>query len=412
MAWGKKRVVRKGRAYGRSRGRKLQSAEQALSQAAHAKLTAMNQHATRGKVKTSMASAPAKRSRKRTSGTSVVRVKTDEKEGTGPYEQWSNRYDQATFGKLTNNKLLRRNIEKVIFQFNNIGRFGGSGRQWLGNYISANAIPEVNANVLPCVVFDLTSVTNTINGSIVSYPPCHQLYKRPVSGDIKWLALPGIDSTGATNGNWTVEYSPNVRTVGSSYPGDQSILKWASAEFELWGCQQKSTKYTVELCQFHEDVVPDLINASGTGSYEEFWDSMIKPYAFSPLAHTKSGFNAKKYKVWKRYNIMIDPTSTTESDPSPHCKVLKLFYRLNRYCKYDWEFANANGVTIGELQTNNHQLEDAENKNTVHPNARLFLMIRATNFVYKSTAIEPTTLTVADTPSISWKIRTCHIINQ
>lgn len=354
------------------------------------------------------AAAP-KSGKKSASTTRTTTMRRRKEEGTGAYNQWSQRYDSKTYGKLTMNKLVKQNIEETIFNYTMMGRFGGQGQYFMGNFLST-APGYVGDNFLPCIAIDLTSINNVISGSVVPYSPVAQLYKT-AGGLTKWFALGGTAPDGSATSTWSVEKSANLVTASSTYPGDQSVLKWAAAELELWGMKNYPTKWVVQLCQFSDDVCPDYANTTTDGNYEEFWDAYTKQYSYNPLAYQKDGYGKKKLKIWRTQAINIDPTASFENDASPHCKTLKLFYRLNRMMKYDWKYRNADGQAIADFQSSKYQQEDAENQNVVHPNARLFLMLRATNFQYQTSGGYPA-CTSANSPSVSMKVRTCHVINQ
>lgn len=350
-----------------------------------------------------------KRKGHRPTRTRVTRRKDND--GTGPYQQWSQRYAQATFGRMTLNKLINR--ETLIMYNQRFTRFNqGRGAEWL-----AQTTDTTNAvRTLPLVMWDLTGTVNHVDGSILKAPAAFQLAKSTVAstdGNIVWRPVSGLTMDGANSiTTWDVEKVEHGVNAPASYPGASSVLEWASIELELWGQQQHHTKWTIEVCQFNEDVTPDInLPATSTGGpYEMYWDSMIKSYAYSPLySGSINGFNSPKRKVLRRYNVDIDPTSTTESNADPHVKTFKMYFKFNRRCNYDWSKSGGNGQTIGQA---GNQFDDIDapteiqaNQLTVHPNARIYLMLRATDFNPKASFAAQT---VANTPSYSWKIRTKH----
>lgn len=353
--------------------------------------------------------AVGKRTKKGGSRTRTVTTRKRDDDGTGPYQQWSQRYAQASFGRMKLSKLI--NKENLTLYHQRFTRFNqGRGAEWLAQTTDTTN----NVRTLPCVWWDLTACINHVGGSI-SKPGCmYQLSKSIAAGtdgNIAWRPVNGLTLDGTTSTNtWEVEKSEHGASNNDSYPGASSVLQWAAIELELWGQQQYHTKWTVELCQFNEDVHPDpaVAVANTGGPYEMYWDSMIKSYAYSPLySGSINGFKGKKRKVLRRYNLDIDPTSTTETNADPHCRTFKLFFRFNRRCNYDWQKSGGNGQTITEFDDIDAPSEIASNQVTVHPNARIYLMLRATDYNPKASFAAQS---VSNTPSYSWKIRTRHML--
>lgn len=332
-------------------------------------------------------------------------------EGTGGYTQWSQRYQQATFGKLTPRKIDKLSTDTVVFRHQNIGPFNDYGKRFM-----YNATDGSGNLYYPLVLFELNSVNNYINGTQILMNPVHQMFQfAGPSTNIGWNALLGQDNTAVNATPWQLEKSSHVSGTPSSYPMNMSIHKWSSLDLELWGQTTKPTVYTIYLCQLSEDVLPTTFYSGGVGSYQsqsdqnavEFWQSMVKRYTYSPLAKIDDGFGNKKIKIMKQYKVNIDPTATYENDPDPHVKTMKLFYRFNRKSNFEWKFSTAAGQSIANMNDADWQPELGQNQNQVHPNARLFVMVRASNFT-RSTLTDTTN---AIAPSISWVMRSCHLVN-
>lgn len=333
-------------------------------------------------------------------------------EGTGGYSQWSQRYATGKFGKLTTRKIDKLSNDTIIMRHQLIGPFNDYGQRFM--YNATNPAGDL---YYPLILFELNSTNNYINGVQNFMSPVHQMLQLNGTTNISWEALGG-QSTDGTLGvtNWLVEKSGHTQTAVASHPMEKSILKWSSLDLELWGQTQKPTMYTVYLCQLSEDVLPDTTFTTNIGKYStitnqnacEFWQSMVKRYVYSPLAKIDDGWGRKKIRIMKQYKINIDPTANYENDPDPHVKTLKLFYRFNRKCNFEWKYSNAAGLSIANMNDADWQQEDGENSCQVHPNARLFVMVRASNFVRGSTST-PVNTTM---PSISWCMRSCHLINQ
>lgn len=336
-------------------------------------------------------------------------VDLSEEQGGG-YSQWTQRYATGRFGRLTARKIDKLSNDSVIFRHQLIGPFNDYGKRFMFN--ATNVAGDL---YYPLVLFELNSATNFIQGTQTFANPVHQMYQTSANA-IAWSPLNNQNADGTvTTNSWVIEKSVHTNGSSLSAPMEQSIHKWSSLDLELWGQTQKPTVYTIYLCQLNEDVTPDINFASQTANYSnitnpnaiEFWQSMIKRFTYSPLAKVDDGFKNKKIKILKQYKINIDPTANYENDPDPHVKTMKLFYRFNRKCNFEWKYANAAGFSQANMNDADWQQENSQNQCHVHPNARMYVMVRASNYVRGTYD----TATNTTNPSISWVLRSCHLIN-
>lgn len=360
------------------------------------------------------------KNRGKTQSQTQTRMRSKFSEGTGAYNQWSERYQKAKLGTMTLRKMLGVVQEPLIQTWQQITRFGNGGGLFLKNAENAAASPTYRD--LPVYAVDLTSTRNWVNGAATDANPVFSLQKKHgaagVGGFYKWVQVAGVDYTGATAATWQTEYSPHRTNTQLAYPNDNSVLKWVSIQMVLYGMKNYPTKYTIEVCQFHEDFVPIIQQDTDItdGTYGEYWDNMTKRYTFSPLAQLVKGTASshKNMKVIRRYNVLIDPTANFENDPTPHCKTFKIFLEMNRRCSYDWKLANTQPQTMDTIASNqdydtqDYKQEDNENQTTVDPKARIFLLIRASNYNIQN---DPATVSTTNSPSFDMKIRTKHLIN-
>lgn len=331
--------------------------------------------------------------------------------GTGAYNQWSTRYSQAKLGRLTMKKLLYQSVDTVQYVWQKISRFGSGGTIKMSHSNATLASPTFVD--LPCVAFELNSVPNWTNGAKVNYAPCAYLQKQIASGNYRWTTIAGQPpDNAAANNFWQVEKSTHNEASQLAYPNDSSIMKWIQIELELNGQTQNPTKWTIELCKFNEDVIPMLTVGSTItdGNYGEFWDNEMKQYTYSPLAQLVPGYKKKMKTVIRRWNVDLDPTASFENDARPHVKTFRIFLRTNRKCTYDWSYDNAapQAGTTTAFEDADYKQEDQENRCSVSPKARMYLVVRASNYVYLT---DPAAQTTANTPDMNIRVRTCHILS-
>jgi len=93
--------------------------------------------------------------------------------------------------------------------------------------------------------------------------------------------------------------------------------------------------YKNEVCPEFTTVAAEtaVTQAAVSADGQELWQSFLKPLITNPcssqIANKRPG-----YKVLKTWEILIDPTSTTESDGNPHQKFLKIFNRHDLIMNY------------------------------------------------------------------------------
>lgn len=322
-----------------------------------------------------------------------------DEEGTGGYSQWTQAYKSGRFGRLTGKKIDSMSLERFIYTHRRIGPFNDYGQFFLTNYQTALGTVDY-----PLVLFELNSCNNLISGNATTINPVKRMYQT-ATNEIAWADVSGQDNTNSNlQTQWQLEYAGHGTSSIAAYPSEKAIHKWSSLDLELWGQKNKPTKFLVQLVQFSEDVLPDYQNRVGVSG--EFWQSMIKHYTYNPLAKMDDGFNRKKYKVLKQYKFNIDPTASYENDPDPHVKTLKLFYKFNRMSNFSWAFSNPGLQAIADMNDADYQVERGNNQCQVHPNARIYVMVRASNF---TKLVSPAAITADTNPSISWRLRTCWL---
>lgn len=360
----------------------------------------MNIAASAGVVR----AAPRKKIRGRSRR--AVPMETDDP-GTGSYSQWTQAYKSGRFGRLTPKKIDSLSLNRIIFTHRMLGPFNDYGQVFMKNWLKTDGQIEY-----PLMLMELNSCNNLILGTVTNHSPVRTLYQTADAAvDAKrmfWYAQPGLlsDGTVDSTGSWQLENSPGTSNASLTFPHEGAIHKWSSIDLELWGCRNKPTKYHIALVQFAEDVLPDWGQRSDQSA--EFWQSLVKHYTYSPMAKIDDGWNKKKMKILKQYVYNIDPTASFENDPDPHVKTLKIYYKFNRKCNFSWQFNGPEVQTVADMADEDWKREHGQNQCQVHPNARVYLMIRASNFT-RITA--PAVIDNTTTPSISWRLRTCYLVN-
>lgn len=324
----------------------------------------------------------------------------------GGHTQWRQFRFSKRFGRLTQKKLNKLSMERIILSWRQLRSLTLQGQLYMNH-----CLVGTDGIQLPVYLVELNSCINTSNaGVLVNYHPVFLAARYGNSNATlpyyNWGKQGGQTPTGAISNEWQKERM-NVAAFGS-----RSIFRWADIRLDLWGTRTQPTKYDLCLCQFHEDVCPVDGNNSDP-NYVRFWDGLMRPFTYNPNISQPGYGETGKMRVLARKTVMIDPTESTEGDPDPHVKSVKMFYRFDRQCRWDWKddvkttgYFDQDIITRDEFNTSDVPYVLDDFKSQVHPNARIFLMIRATKYVRSDSYALQTT---ADTPSINMQVRVCHV---
>jgi len=287
-------------------------------------------------------------------------------------------------------KFIRSNISQSVYSMHVASRFGGlNGQIYLDNNQSA-----LGAELFtPLHMYDVTGVVNHRNGAIIN----------PVTF---WRVSFTNETTTAAGrftagGGLSLESAPNSNGKEPNYPGNSSVLKWVQAKLMFYAPTALPSKITVQMVQFiDQDLEPDtrtntpqVMTTRGTAWYQAY----LKKLMFSPIETTQAG-GFKGIKVLHSETFIINPKESTEPT-STHYKQLELFKWFNRKCSYDWDQT----VQTSDLTTT-PAAELDQNQNTVHPKARIFLIIKGqSGYVANSLANDST-----KQPSYDIVLRTAH----
>lgn len=359
--------------------------------------------------------AVGKRKRSRTfTANKRQRTVTD----TAGYLQWK-RYKYAkNLGALTLAKQLSCQRKTLQLTWRAIQKLAGNGILWMDNY--TDNVSNPNLVYRPIYLVDLTSTIVQGAGAMAvrAGSPVFGL-KRTLATTPQYdlVAIQGqtpTQNTGVRNvTTWTTTYggsgSWNNSTYVTACVRDRAILQWAEIRVDLWGSQQQPCEYTLTLCQFDDRVLPPEDSTTIVDRQAvDWWDQLSAKLVFNPsIRKSQNGFHSNMIKVLDRKTFVINPTATYESDTDPHCKSVRLFYRMNR--KVNLAYRNALPGSYALNQDGGAAWLDVDtggteqNYTTPQPKARVFFMITCAN--WRGTQVGATQ-TKADTGSINLEVNT------
>lgn len=287
----------------------------------------------------------------------------------------------------------------------------------------------------PVYIFDLTSCRMNVLGSALTANPMYRLTSDTVgNGNFTWTVVSGQPPAGGGSAaGWQMEQGRGSDVVANTPTfGLNSMLAWSDIRLAMYGATNQTTRFTVSFIQFVDETyhpnadkkdpaVPAALDSTVNDQQGRFNAAMVefvKPLVYHPL-HTAG--NAKNvFRVLESRTFSVQPdTQTNEAKASPNV-CYKLFKRMNRICKWQWQTSDKKATTTstehkivpdaaGGLDTSPdyNQFFGGTKKPFVHPNARVYMMITAQ--AYTRTGIGPDGSTVeataANQPSIDVQVR-------
>lgn len=301
------------------------------------------------------------------SKTVIVRKKRQE---TGS-DQHDYRKSNVTYGRKPRvtvrnlNRLVKANLERTDLVINRTSAFGGlSGVDTLQNTQTALGAQLT----VPCILYDMTSSPNVINNTVTQPFTCWTVNfsNETDSANLVWQENAAR--------RWAVNQATEVFNGTGIYPQGQSQLEHINARFIFYAPTALPTRIQVELIQLKDQRLHPTQAAGGstvTDSFATaFWQYMTKPFAFSQIERQNPQYK-RFYRVLQRKTIYMDPKETTESSSTRYAE-LNMFMKLYRKCNYRWQHSDKVGMVGADTQLT----FDTANNTTVHPNARLYLMVR------------------------------------
>lgn len=294
-------------------------------------------------------------------------------------------------------KVIKANENKMVYGLRGLTRFGGSSGYFpLCNGQSATGQP-VSA---PLWLFDITSAPNDISGTITQPSTGYQTVfanETATCGAITFYntSTPNLALENVAGGS---------STVVNNYPTGQSVLRWVQAKLMLYCPTTQPTKFNIMLVRFkRHELVPKNVAVGGNDSKTDdfsiaFYQTLLKKYMMNPVE--VSNPTADTFMdILHSYTTILNPKES--SDPTNTTfKEVDIFKWFNRKCIYNWD----DDDKMSLVSTTDFPANVAENRCTVRPTSRIFLLVRALSG-YKSTS---QALDSTIQPSFDLVLRTCH----
>lgn len=312
------------------------------------------------------------------------------------YRRSAIRYGKKKSIAATARKLTRTQINKTVYSVRNYGAWN----RGLGAIDIRSNRPSVGAPVeCPVHLWEITgAVQSSSTPSAVDYPATFYRLEFDDTGSSHTANF--VTNIGGTTLNVTGfdTHSPNHQKDYSLYPtwsdqrkflssfsdinvltgpGAKSYLESFKARFVLNGPTQRSTKWCIQLVQLKETVTPGWATSNNNVA-SAFWEAISKPYGFSPLDPGPASHLRKYIKVLKTMYVTMDAPESSEDHVSSRMRHVDFTAFLNRVCNYSWgNKTDLTNLGTDDIPENSDIGNQQEFSTHVHPNARVYVMVRA-----------------------------------
>jgi len=260
-------------------------------------------------------------------------------------------------------KKITANTIHNTLRINQYSQFAGTSGA--NNLTCISPTTSTGPMTLPCVLYDITSSPNMINGAAIV----------PSVRWIPTLSTP-LDTgviTWANDTLWTQEGADtNGSAYTSIYAGASETLDWVQAKMMFYAPLTVPCRFQIDIVQITDTrLIPQTGTVPDGTFHTSFWQAMLKRFIYSPLETGDPKY--KKYlKVLHTTSFILNPKETTDATNTVF-RELNIFKRFNRTCKYDWQDQDKMNMLLNEGQIN----LDGAMSTYVHPRARIFVMVRA-----------------------------------
>lgn len=279
------------------------------------------------------------------------------------------------YARLLTNAAVQRNV----YGLDNFTSFGdSSGSLFLINWLDAG----VGRYRVPVHLWDVTSAPNNVAG----------VYTAAQTG-----YAPTFDAVNPALLEWRTIGNPNgFRNTGTSStascPNASSLLRGVKAKFMFYCGQTIPSKITVALVQIMDDKFHPPKNPAGAsldvggssafdtplGSTTDvatisFWEAVAQKVSKNPVCQ-QDGNALRNMKVLRSHTFTLNPKETSDKTQTTYHQ-FDFYHKFNRRCRYNWQDQD----TVNLQLDNDAPVNQAVNKCSVEPKARLYLLVTGTS---------------------------------
>lgn len=300
-------------------------------------------------------------------------------------------------------KYVRKQTELQKYRFGQISNYGGlTGPLIFPNFQTGNGATKQ----APCTLIDLCGTYNLDGNSLITPQTTWNINFTDETGSGSVQFVP------ATAG-WQLaplDISGGQNTVVSYAPKKQDFLKWVKINLLFYTPLSIPTKISVQMVQFKDPrfvplgtTYPQTTETATFNPATAFWRNYLKDYMYNPISPSSGVDMSKWMKVLHSDTFILNPKDTDETSNTRY-KIHKIFKNFNRFQNYAYE-TNYDSVNLDSVDL---PVRTGENDVTVHPRARVYLIIRAMSVEQQAETYPPANWWNL-WPSADIYVETCHM---
>lgn len=306
------------------------------------------------------------------------------------------------------NKLTAVGVFKRILRWQDVNAMNRTAVGTPPGAIQLKNVTTATETECPCHFICLNSTINTTTGITGAHYTLQVLDNGTLNFAVRNSRAPGGGI--AANAEWQQEWRNNI---SSGSTGKRYILpQWYDIRLLCYGAKTQPTRYEISLIKFTSDYLDPLENPSSpqeAADRQAVFQNLAQTMMYNPILPSHGTYLIKnKIKVIKRVVFTIQPTLTTEADPNPNSKIIKMFvpdgkvydylYHLDPFTAAgaDDKLNTQQWVNTGTVSTDFSEVPKASQ--------RIWLMIRALD-----TTVDA--VTEANTPSYDLVIRKKEVMS-
>lgn len=338
---------------------------------------------------------------------SAVQAMAQGEPTSGDRQQLSKSYGRKMPMRMHMQKFIRAISDERIYRYQALTEYGAAqGYQGLSRNYTGTVGVLPYTETMPYHIYELTNIATAAGQT--GYTTCGYQVQRnyvtaPAGGTTNpqylFLPLSSFAANGAAlnPGYWTYE---NVGGSAVTPHIAKDILQWCNIKVDAVGPANVPCKWTMKIVSFTEEhYMPDFDTSQLTNTafqdnlqkYQarsEFWDNETERLVSHPFMTENTKMKRQGMKVLSYKTFMTQPKESTDNYKTGQERMVKMFNWYNKTQNYLWSQAGR----IPTLTSANEPLGWTQNfaspVATVHPRARIWLVIQAENTVLGATTAD------------------------